>query len=672
MGAHAEGLACRGQLTLCIGAAVRALGPEQVLAVLPLRLEEGIDAEIQAKTEAGDDMDADEDDMDLGAVAGAELNAEGGNVAGAAGARLWLVPLLRQALRGARMSYFTEEMLPVARRLGGRAAQRKSCGSSVRGAAMRRGGGAIWSLLPAFCRWPEDAAESFSGLAPSLGSALSARADLRGPLTEALRRLIQQARAVMREDADAESDADDGEDEDEEDEDKAKEADGGRRSSRTVPTGSPPRWRRAKRPPWRNTRATSSRFSSTSSSPRPPSDAASSPPPWDASHRSPTPRPSAVFSAPSFASSSRSRRTSRTPPTRSPRAATRVPRDDARSWTSPWRWSPVLMALRATWCSKRRDRGDGEGCRRAKESVQTPRGARETQRRSVRADGATDWLANNRDAAEEALVEGSGSCAPAARRYRLRCAASILPSLMEREAAKEAEAPSDADDGAAMSAQGSFAVLLGELIVATKESNARTRQQAFKLLVDIRSRAMERARGWSPRAGRISGGAGGGGGMLGAWLAAGDDDDAIDGALGAAAGADSDDDAMDAGGDARDEMGAGVRKFFMTVLAGVVGATPTMQSAAVMALARLLYEFSAALVSTVPELLPAVFALMEGGNREAATARSVSSRWPRCDCRRRSSPRSSPRSCPRSSRRATRRMGSIVSEAKFAWWWSVW
>ena len=112
------------------------------------------------------------------------------------------------------------------------------------------------------------------------------------------------------------------------------------------------------------------------------------------------------------------------------------------------------------------------------------------------ADGATDWLANNRDAAEEALVEGSGSCAPAARRYRLRCVAAILPSLMEREAAKEAEAPSDADDGAAMSAQGSFAVLLGELIVATKEANARTRQQAFKLLVDI-PRAMERRAGRS-------------------------------------------------------------------------------------------------------------------------------------------------------------------------------
>jgi ribosomal RNA-processing protein 12 len=45
-----------------------------------------------------------------------------------------------------------------------------------------------------------------------------------------------------------------------------------------------------------------------------------------------------------------------------------------------------------------------------------------------------------------------------------------------------------------------------------------------------------------------------------------------------------------------------------------------MQSAAVMSLARLLYEFSAALISTVPELLPAVFALMETQHREVVKA----------------------------------------------------
>ena len=39
-----------------------------------------------------------------------------------------------------------------------------------------------------------------------------------------------------------------------------------------------------------------------------------------------------------------------------------------------------------------------------------------------------------------------------------------------------------------------------------------------------------------------------------------------------------------------------------------------------MALARLLYEFSAALVSTVPELLPAIYALLETGDREVVKA----------------------------------------------------
>ena len=127
MGAHAEGLACRAQLSATLGAAVRALGPEQVLAVLPLRLEEGIDAEIEAKARLG--PEADEDDrMDDDDHMDAELGADGGNVAGAAGARLWLVPLLRQALLGARLSYFAEELLPAARRLGARAAKAKAAG----------------------------------------------------------------------------------------------------------------------------------------------------------------------------------------------------------------------------------------------------------------------------------------------------------------------------------------------------------------------------------------------------------------------------------------------------------------------------------------------------------------------------------------------------------------
>jgi ribosomal RNA-processing protein 12 len=87
--------------------------------------------------------------------------------------------------------------------------------------------------------------------------------------------------------------------------------------------------------------------------------------------------------------------------------------------------------------------------------------------------GGSEWLATNRKAAEQAMVEGSGSCAPAARRYRLRCVAAILPTLMEREAAKEQGQADDdeeeeKEEDGATAAEGSFTVLLGELIVATK------------------------------------------------------------------------------------------------------------------------------------------------------------------------------------------------------------
>jgi|Transcript_3369 ribosomal RNA-processing protein 12 len=609
MGAHAEGLACRGQLTQTLSAAVKALGPEQVLGVLPLRLEEGIDAEIAAKSEYGHDVDdgMGDDDMDMDIGAGAELNEDGGNVAGAAGARLWLVPLLRQALKGARMSYFSEEILPVARRLGARAAQAKAAGRAFEAQRCAAGEAALWSLLPAFCRWPQDASESFPGLAPSLGSALSARADLRGPLTEALRRLIQQARAVVNADkADADSDKDDEDEDDEDDEDKAKEA-----AATALLLEDRPDWFSAQIA--EGQAATVAKYA-----------------------RNFLPILFNLFVA--------------APPERRGELSATVGCFAQITETAALGgfFRTVLRKLVKVTSDAEdapdalQEGGDTKSARRCTfmdlSLAMVPgldNAARDlvfkaarpaalekdaaVQKRAYKllaalmkpalgpgANLGGDWLVANAEPAEEALVEGSGMCAPAARRYRLRCVAAILPSLMEREAEKD-----DAEDGAAMGgSQGSFAVLLGELIVATKETNARTRQQAFRLLVDI-PRSMERKAGRAGGSGRIGGGAGGGGGMLGAWLAEGSDDenDAPD-----AANSDDEFDGMDAVDG--EEMGAGVRKFFMTVLAGVVGATPTMQSATVMALARLLYEFSAALVSTVPELLPAVFALMETGNRE--------------------------------------------------------
>lgn len=107
--------------------------------------------------------------------------------------------------------------------------------------------------------------------------------------------------------------------------------------------------------------------------------------------------------------------------------------------------------------------------------------------------------------------------------------------------------------------------LLGELILGTKEPNSKTRAGAYELIVGL-ARRLEAAAAQQGR------------------------------------------------------PGEGARVLFAQVLAGLVGTSPTMVAAAVMAAARLLYEFSAALLAAAPRLLPAALALLRGKNREVIKA----------------------------------------------------
>ena len=62
------------------------------------------------------------------------------------------------------------------------------------------------------------------------------------------------------------------------------------------------------------------------------------------------------------------------------------------------------------------------------------------------------------------------------------------------------------------------------------------------------------------------------------------------------------------------------QRFFTMVMSGLAGATTTMVGATIFALARLLFEFSAALIAAVPDLLPAVLLLIKTHNRETVKA----------------------------------------------------
>lgn len=55
----------------------------------------------------------------------------------------------------------------------------------------------LWSLLPSFCNYPVDTAESFKGLEKALRSALQEELEVRGIICSSLQILIQQNKKVL-------------------------------------------------------------------------------------------------------------------------------------------------------------------------------------------------------------------------------------------------------------------------------------------------------------------------------------------------------------------------------------------------------------------------------------------------------------------------------------------
>lgn len=134
-----------------LGAALRSVGPEAVLNVLPLAIQEGLDSGAEART--------------------------------------WLLPLLRTHVRNARLAYWGEAMLPLARDMASRAAKAstRTDDRSRREARICASLEAqIWATLPSFCNWALDVDTAFrwdgvqSGtLSPNVSSTVSATTSLR-------------------------------------------------------------------------------------------------------------------------------------------------------------------------------------------------------------------------------------------------------------------------------------------------------------------------------------------------------------------------------------------------------------------------------------------------------------------------------------------------------------
>ncbi|GFR52360.1 hypothetical protein Agub_g14918 [Astrephomene gubernaculifera] len=151
-----------GAAEATLGTALRALGPEAVLKVLPLQILEGL--------------------------------------AGTAEPRTWLLPLMRRHVRHSQLGFWFRELLPLAQSLGGRAAALSAAGGAAAGALALKCRALelqVWHCLPAFISWATDLPTAYPAAVNSLAAAFANRPDLHPPICMALQRAAAQVRHVL-------------------------------------------------------------------------------------------------------------------------------------------------------------------------------------------------------------------------------------------------------------------------------------------------------------------------------------------------------------------------------------------------------------------------------------------------------------------------------------------
>ncbi|KAL3363467.1 hypothetical protein AABB24_012642 [Solanum stoloniferum] len=148
----------RRQLHECVGSAVGAMGPESFLTLLPLKL----------------------DAQDL-----SESN-------------IWLFPILKQNIVGAHLSFFTNSILSMVAAMKQRSAMLEREGKIYSARTIDGIVYSLWSLLPSFCNYPVDTAESFKDLEKVFRKALHEEPDVCGIICSSLQILIQQNNSILK------------------------------------------------------------------------------------------------------------------------------------------------------------------------------------------------------------------------------------------------------------------------------------------------------------------------------------------------------------------------------------------------------------------------------------------------------------------------------------------
>ncbi|KAG2487102.1 hypothetical protein HYH03_014215 [Edaphochlamys debaryana] len=594
--AAAASAAHAGAAEATMGTAIKALGPELVLQVLPLQIAEGL--------------------------------------AGTAEPRTWLLPLLRRHVRHTKLAFWFKELLPLAMTLGGRAAALSAAGGAAAGALAlkcRTLELQLWHCLPAFISYATDMPSAYAGANVStLASAFANRPDLHEPICRALQRACAQVRYVLATDgrgpeqvgyADpaahgpssgaasgaAPGGGGDGP-EDEDDEELGIGSGGGAAAgaegaAATVARGgAPPEGYgpaeaeaalaalRAFNKQWLSVLA--KRYLDADSQDRAPYSAAIA-------------ALSSVTEAGVVGSYFRAALQKLTKLIVDEAADVPPPDPVTEGGLDPAARRNAFTELSA-WLTYGLPDAAVDALFKAVKSALVHTEA-SVQKRGFKvlallAEARPAWLAAHLgDVLSQLLGPGATNTLSAARRYRLRVIRPVIVALQQPEAdvpaevlaavasgagggggdEAMAEAEAAAADPAAARRQ-VVAALVAEIVLCTKESNKKTRAAAYDLLVGL-AHVMD-----EQDPGRVTG-------------------------------SDGEDDGDEMGEGSSGGQG-GLFEFFSMVMAGLVATTPHMVSATVMALARLTYEFAPAMQRVAASLLPPVLSLLRGKARETIKA----------------------------------------------------
>ncbi|KAH4037918.1 hypothetical protein HBI26_042580 [Parastagonospora nodorum] len=154
-----ESFAGKKEADAVISRAISAMGPEAVLQILPLNLPRPPPGQT---------------------------------------GRVWMLPLLRDAVHNTKLAHFRSEMVPLSEQLYNKVLEHGTREKTMEIKVFETVVQQIWSVLPGYCDLPLDLTEAFDqGFCEMLANLLYGQADLRTDICKALLNLVDSNKAIV-------------------------------------------------------------------------------------------------------------------------------------------------------------------------------------------------------------------------------------------------------------------------------------------------------------------------------------------------------------------------------------------------------------------------------------------------------------------------------------------